>query len=118
MDMFESTSSNQLLLKLKSFGLDCELLAVLDSWLNSRSAQVIVQRSFSHLINMQDKVYQGTVWGPLLWNIYFNDAKYAIWKAGCKDMSFADDINGYCMVPNAAPIHDLLALGCCQWCQF
>ena len=43
---------------------------------------------------MSDMIFQGTVLGPLLWNIFFKDAGSIIRGEGFKDLVFADDING------------------------
>ena len=42
------------------------------------------------LVNM---VYQGTVWGPCLWNAFFGDVVAATSSAGFEAVLYADDLN-------------------------
>ena len=37
-------------------------------------------------------VYQGTVWGPPLWNAFFCDSRTAVNQCGFTDTYFADDL--------------------------
>eukprot|EP00969_Alexandrium_andersonii_P182986 8085360-Alexandrium_andersonii.AAC.1 len=65
---FDRVSSGRLLAKLASAGVHLRILRVLQSWLAPRSARVIVRGSESDLLDVRDMVYQGTVFGPPLWN--------------------------------------------------
>eukprot|EP00969_Alexandrium_andersonii_P303127 13399189-Alexandrium_andersonii.AAC.1 len=65
---FDRVPADRLCGKLAAAGVDRALLRVLASWLARRSARVVVQGSFSETIEMCDMVYQGTTWGPPLWN--------------------------------------------------
>eukprot|EP00969_Alexandrium_andersonii_P055436 2442615-Alexandrium_andersonii.AAC.1 len=47
---------------------------------------------------MKDMVYQGTVFGPPLWNLFFADAQTAVATAGFRDIVYADDLNAYKVV--------------------
>ena len=42
---------------------------------------------------LQNSVYQGTVWGPPLWNIHFAEARLAVTAEGFTEVIFADDMN-------------------------
>ena len=44
---------------------------------------------------MENQVFQGTVWGPSLWNTYFEDAQDAIAIHDFIGMMFADDLNSF-----------------------
>ena len=46
-------------------------------------------------------VYQGTVLGPWLWNLFYEDARDAITENGFEDVVVADDLNAYRTVPNS-----------------
>ena len=51
-----------------------------------------VQSGACTLLN---SVYQGTVWGPWLWNCMFEDARRAVTAEGYTEKVFADDLNCY-----------------------
>ena len=74
---FDKVDAELLLRKLASFNLDERILAVLRSWLRERRVFVIVNSGFSKPI-----VYQGTVWGPTLWNVVFADCNAVIRLCG------------------------------------
>eukprot|EP00969_Alexandrium_andersonii_P039376 1725715-Alexandrium_andersonii.AAC.1 len=42
---------------------------------------------------MTDMVFQCTVLGPPLWNLFFSDARRAISAAGFAELIYADDLN-------------------------
>ena len=42
---------------------------------------------------MQNMVYQGTVLGPMLWNLFFQDAALAIRSLNFSESIYADDLN-------------------------
>ena len=44
---------------------------------------------------IRDMVYQGTVLGPPLWNVFYEDAAIAIRVHGFCEIVFADDLNAY-----------------------
>ena len=48
------------------------------SWLRDRHAKVVVGGLASEEFTLANMFFQGTVWGPTLWNIFFEDARYAI----------------------------------------
>eukprot|EP00969_Alexandrium_andersonii_P169053 7472443-Alexandrium_andersonii.AAC.1 len=56
----------------------CVRRCSVESWLEPRSAKVIVKGFCSWEFLMRDMVYQGTVLGPPLWNVVFEDARAAI----------------------------------------
>ena len=49
----------------------------------------------SEVIFMRDMVYQGTTWGPSLWNTFFACASSVIRSAGFWEVIYADDLNAY-----------------------
>ena len=55
-----------------------EILLVIQSWLYERKARVAVGGQFSKDISIHNMVYQGTVLGPPLWNVYYADAAVAV----------------------------------------
>eukprot|EP00746_Dinoflagellata_sp_MGD_P124290 gnl/MRDRNA2_/MRDRNA2_58876_c0_seq1.p1 gnl/MRDRNA2_/MRDRNA2_58876_c0~~gnl/MRDRNA2_/MRDRNA2_58876_c0_seq1.p1 ORF type:complete len:133 (+),score=30.30 gnl/MRDRNA2_/MRDRNA2_58876_c0_seq1:23-400(+) len=44
---------------------------------------------------LMDMVFQGTVWGPLLWNCFYKDALKPVRDTGFTEAVFADDLNAY-----------------------
>jgi hypothetical protein len=92
---FDRVSS--LILKRK---MDCsvihpDLVRVISEWLVGRIGEVIVQGSTSHAVRLSDMTFQGTVWGPALWNLFFSNAPLAVRRCGFKEVIFADDLNAF-----------------------
>ena len=54
------------------------------------------------LLNM---VFQGTVTGPILWNLFFEDARHAINENFFTEVVYADDLNAYRIFPSATENH-------------
>lgn len=44
---------------------------------------------------LSNMVFQGTVWGPPLWNIFYEDARRSINEFMFKEIVFVDDLNAY-----------------------
>ena len=68
---FDRVDVPRLLAKLRGFSVPESVLGVLASWLESRTARVIVQGKQSASVRMENMIYQGTVLGPPLWNAFF-----------------------------------------------
>jgi hypothetical protein len=92
---FDRVSTTRLLTKLRAKKLRPEILEVLKSWLRQRSAQVVVGGSQSDRFDMSNMVYQGTVLGPILWNVFYEDARKAIGERWFTEVVYADDLNAY-----------------------
>ena len=69
------------------------VLKFLDSWLHSRSASVCVDGIFSDIFAFLNMVYQGTVFGPHLWNVFYADSRIPVQRNLCTEVVFADDLN-------------------------
>ena len=54
----------------------------------------------SKVMALRDMVYQGTVTGPMLWNLFFEDARRAINECMYTEVVYADDLNAYRVFPN------------------
>ena len=85
----------RLLAKLDQKGLRDPLLRVVSSWLDTRTAHVVVEATRSQAATLKNQVFQGTVWGPPLWNVFFEDARRPVQDEGFADSFFADDLNCY-----------------------
>ena len=92
---FDRVDSVLLLRKLESFGLNAKLVSVIRSWLKQRQGFVIVNGEKSAPMRLADMVFQGTVWRPTLWNVYFGDCVCAISCCGFEAVIYADDCNAF-----------------------
>ena len=98
---FDRVRRERLIAKLKKKGLHPRLVAVLASWLQERFAHVVVGGTSSKDMILRNMVFQGTVTGPTLWNLFFEDARHAINECFYKEVVFADDLNAYRIYPSA-----------------
>ena len=46
-------------------------------------------------ITLWNMIFQGTVIGPMLWNLFFEDSRVPITDAGFREITFADDLNAF-----------------------
>ena len=58
---------------------------------------------------LYDMVFQGTVLGPQLWNLYFEDAADAIKEYMFEEIVYADDLNAY---KKTKPAHQRMRMPC------
>ena len=77
---------------LRRTGLSDALVDFLCDYLAPRFAVVIVQGHHSHTFTIKDEVFQGTVMGPGLWNIFFEPVDKPIRECNFKPAKFADDM--------------------------
>ena len=98
---FDRVCKTRLIVKLKAEGFHAKLVDLISSWLDSREAYVVVGGEKSAASTIQDMVFQGTVLGPQLWNLFFADAADAIREVMFTEMVYADDLNAYKIVPGS-----------------
>ena len=101
---FDKVSRERLLDKLAAKGIHPMLVKLLGSWLEPRQASVVVGGAKSKPFRIQDMVFQGTVLGPQLWNLFFEDAAAAIKEHLYEEVIFADDLNAYKVVPSTTTL--------------
>lgn len=112
---FDKVSRQRLMSKLRAKGLHDTALNILCSWLRPRTAQVVVEGARSEDMTLEDMVFQGTVWGPPLWNVFFEDARAPINACGFNEIVYADDLNAHRQFPLAVPNADVLGhIASCQ----
>ena len=89
---FDTVPHKRLLTKLKSYGIDGNVLGWIDDFLSNRSQRVRVNKSISDLKPVTSGIPQGSILGPLLFIIFINDLPDSIHSI-CK--IFADDTKIY-----------------------
>ena len=66
----DKVSRQKLIRKLSAKGLHDTVLDLLQSWPRPCAAHVVVDGATSDAMTLEDMVFQGTVWGPPLWNVF------------------------------------------------
>ena len=70
---FDLVPHNKLISKLKSHGIEGNVLNWIRNWLSDRQQRVVINGTNSNYINVSSGVPQGSVLGPILFLIYVND---------------------------------------------
>jgi len=86
---FDTVDHNILLAKLKHYNFHPNFIRLIKNYLEDRSIKVKVNDSLSESCPIKVGVPQGSVLGPLLFIIYFNDFNYLQTKS--KNFLYADD---------------------------
>ncbi len=86
--IFDAVWHGGLLARLNSFGIEGELLALLENYLGGRNLQVILQGEESSSYPMAAGIPQGSLLGPLLRNIFFDE----ILQLSPSAIAYADDL--------------------------
>ena len=92
---FDRVRCDRLLANLKAKGVAEDWVELFGSWLRERPAKVAVNGKFSDEMALRNMVFQGTVWGPTLWNVFYEDAAKPVRKSGFTEVVYADDLNAY-----------------------
>ena len=105
---FDRVKAERLVEKLRQKGVPEKWVKLFGSWLRARKATVIVGGEHSLAVLLRDMVYQGTVWGPPLWNCFYEDAQPIVRTEGFTDSVFAEDRNCFKHFPKEMHIKDIL----------
>ena len=92
---FDRVRSERLLAKMRAKRVQPKIVAIIGSWLRQRTVHVVVGGEHSDALALLNMEYQGTVLGPLLWNIFYEDARSAITEMSFTEIAYADDLNSY-----------------------
>ena len=106
---FDRVFSPYLLRKLHRAGVNDSFLQLLADYLHNRKGVIIVNGVFSDEFVLDNMVYQGTVLGPILWNIFFSDIHEVAESTGCTENRFADDLSTYKCYPASTPNVDIIS---------
>jgi hypothetical protein len=92
---FDRVELQRMIKKLEAKKIDPAIIALLTSWLRNRQARVLVGGQSSESFDLANMVFQGTVWGRTLWNMFYEDARRAVNEVFFKEIIYADDLNAY-----------------------
>ena len=108
-EAFDRVRADRLLEKLRCKGVHPTMVALTESWLQQRTAHVVVEGHFTDDVVLKNMVFQGTVLGPSFWNLFYEDAPRAIHETGFEEIVYADDLNGFKEFEHIASVVSVLA---------
>ena len=104
---FDRVFKNFMLAKLHSVGVPDVYLDFLSAYLEPRVGHVAVESVLSDVFTLCDTVFQGTVLGPTLWNVFFHDVAFAAAGVDTTEAMFADDLSLYKSYPVSISNNDI-----------
>ena len=103
---FDTMNHELLIAKLYAYGFSIDGLEVLLNYLHDRWERVKINANFSSWTQLLQGVPQGSVLGPILFNIYINDIFFAL--KGVDICNFADDTSPYVCDSNLKSVLETL----------
>jgi len=101
---FDSVPHHMLIKSLSSIGIQGSLLLWLQNYLTSRSQQVVLDGFSSDPVAVTSGIPQGSILGPLLFNIFMNCISTVPLSANCHLALYADDILIYKPIDNSTDL--------------
>ena len=98
---FDRVQAERLLEKLRGKGVHPTMVALTESWLQQRTAHVVVEGQYSDKMVLKNMVFQGTV--------FYEDARRAIHETGFEEIVYANDLNGFIEFEHNASVVSVLA---------
>ena len=93
---FDCIPHDLLIAKLHAYGLNCDTVTFLNSYSNNRKQNVRINNIFSALQYILSAVPQGSILGPILFNIFLNDLFSCIKKSNLNNFSNDNTIFATC----------------------
>ena len=117
---FDSVCHNKLFCKLRSLGIEGNLLSWIISFLSNRTIRTLVGSALSNSCPLRSGVVQGSCIGPLLFVLYVNDVE-KMFSNSTTTKLFADDLKLYTELKSIGSNTilkkelDLLISWCIKW---